>query len=238
MNFVGDSGVRGRGARVTGGRSRSVMALFLLLALVWVGCGNQQGPALTTKAFPKGAPQPLTYENVEILISDMDAFAAAVKKLDQQAIRTIDARYDGVQFEMDQPALFLNVYPDAAKTRVIFLLVPKEPKTGANYLLSFDKKLPVIDAYGVEAQMRYDNPEKQFICMMNVPDPVTYVQEYGSHTLVAHYVMKKRFFQSGTYDFDSLRFESYRSAGNAFIVFDPISIELKDTTANLTCTCK
>jgi hypothetical protein len=213
---------------------------LLLLALVLCsGCGGGEGAgALSTKAFPKGEPQPLTYENVSTLINDMDTFASAVKKLDQDMIKTVDQRYSDVQFEMEQPALFLNVYPDAPNGRVVFLLVPKDPETGANYLLAFEKKLPVIDAYSIEAHLRNANQENPITCAMTVADPVAYVQDHGSHTYRAHYLMSKRFFQSGTYDFDSLHFESYRSAGNVFVVFDPLKIELKDTTANLSCICK
>lgn len=212
---------------------------MLLLPLgLYLGCGSKGSSVLSTKAFPKGEPQALTYENVSTLISDMDTFAAAVKKLDHETINAVDKRYVGVQFEMEQPALFLNVYPDSPNGRVVFLLVPKNPETGANYLLAFEKKLPAIDAYSVEAQLRNASQEAPITCAMTVPDPVAYVQEHGTHTYRAHYVMSKRFFQSGTYDFDSLRFESYRSGGNAYVVFDPLKIELKDTTANLSCICK
>lgn len=214
------------------------VSLLLLALFLCAGCGGGKGAALSTKAFPKGEPQPLTYENVSTLVTDMDTFAASVKKLDHDLIRTIDERYTGVQFEMEQPGLFLNVYPDAPNGRAVFLLVPKDPETGANYLLTFEKKLPVIDAYSIEAQLRAINQENPITCTMTVPDPAAYVQEHGSHNYRVHYTMSKRFYQSGTYDFDSLRFESYRSAGNVFIVFDPLKVELKDTTANLAGACK
>lgn len=208
-----------------------------LLVLTLFCCNKAKTTVGSGKVFPPGKPVPLTYENVSALITDMDQFSSAVKSLDDRTIKTIDARYKDVQFELDQPPLILNATPDPANSKVLFLFSPKDPKTGSNYVLSFDKKLPVIDSTTVEIQLRGDAPEFSLNCRMDVPDPVAYAHERESHVYEAKYMLTKRFYRSGTYDFDALRFMPYRNNGVAFIVFDASKVELRDTTANLGASC-
>ncbi|HET6267557.1 MAG TPA: hypothetical protein VFG11_07555, partial [Acidobacteriota bacterium] len=71
----------------------------------------------------------------------MDHFTDAVKTLDQKTLQQIDNTYQGVKFRLKETPLFLNVYPDNANGRVVFLLSPKDPMTGTNYQISFQKNL-------------------------------------------------------------------------------------------------
>ncbi len=211
-----------------------------LLAALLFACGGQKesekqppaGPALATKT-----AQALTYELVSRILKDMSSYTTAVKKLDNASLQKLDKSYQGVTFTTEQKPLFLNVYPDQAGGRIIFLLVPKEPTTGSNYLLTFDRKLPVIDSETVELQIRTKDPEKPFTCSLQVADTAAYMTEYPSHQFVVRYNFTKKFLQSGTYDFDALTVPSYRTRGYPFIVFDFGKAEVVDQTANLTASC-
>lgn len=219
-------------------RTKTFGALLFVLSLTLPFCDSKKDAGKeTATTFPEGSTQNLTYENVSKILQDMHRYNAAVQKLDNSTLQQLDRNYQSVTFRTDQKTLFLNVYPDPAGGRIIFLLVPKEPSTGANYLLTFDKKLPVIDSETVELQVRTKDPEKPLTCTLAVPDTAAYMTEYPSHEFVAQYHFKKRFLQSGTYDFDALTVPSYRSRGYAFITFDLLKAEVKDQTANLTATC-
>jgi len=213
---------------------------LLALLSVLTACGGQKenqkqppaSPGFTTKT-----PQNLTYETVVHILQDMSAYTKAVKKLDNAALQKLDKSYQGVTFTTEQKPLFLNVYPDQSGGRIIFLLVPKEPNTGANYLLTFDRKLPVIDSETVELQIRTKDPEKPLTCSLSVSDTAAYMTEYPSHQFIARYYFTKKFLQSGTYDFDALTVPSYRTRGYPFITFDLAKAEVVDQTANLTASC-
>jgi hypothetical protein len=211
-----------------------------LLSCLLFGCGGQKGDDKeppSGPAFAAKTPQNLNYETVSHILQDMSAYTTAVKKLDNAALQKLDKSYQGVTLTTEQKPLFLNVYPDQGGGRVIFLLVPKEPSTGSNYLLTFDRKLPVIDSETVELQVRTRDPEKPLTCSVQVADTAAYMTEYPSHQFVARYFFTKKFLQSGTYDFDALTVPSYRTRGYPFIVFDYAKAEVVDQTANLTASC-
>lgn len=212
----------------------------IVLLTIFFACGgekeNAKQPA-TTPEFTTKTPQNLNYENVARILQDMSTYITAVKKLDNAALQKLDKSYQGVTFITEQKPLFLNVYPDKGGGRIIFLLVPKEPTTGANYLLTFDRKLPVIDSETVELQVRTKDPEKPLTCSLPVADTAAYMTEYPSHQMITRYFFTKKFLQSGTYDFDALTVPSYRTRGYAFIVFDFVKAEVVDQTANLTASC-
>ena len=218
-------------------RVHRFVTLGLLCAVCLSGCGEKGKDQDATKAFNKGSAQSLSYETVSTILQNMKQYSQAVKKLDQPTINGIDENYKGVRFTTQQKPLFLNVYPDPAGGRIIFLLVQKDPNTGSNYLLTFDRKLPVIDSETVELQIRTRDPEKPLTCSMPVKDTAAYMTEYPGHDIVAEYQFTKQFLQSGTYDFDALTIPSYRQRGYAFITFDLRQAEVKDQTANLTATC-
>lgn len=173
-----------------------------------------------------------------LLLEDMERFVKSLKPLDLEAAKGIDSRNSGVLYKLDQAPLFLNVYPDPANSRVVFLVSPKDPKTGANALLTFDKKLPVINESTVEIQIRTQNPDEPLTCLLNQPDPAAYVEDIRSHMFSMRYTLTKRFLQSGTFDFDALHLATYRQRGYPFIVFELVKAELNDTTAKLSCECR
>ena len=212
---------------------------LILIAVCLVSCGDKkdQGSKASTPAFPKNAPQALGYENVSRILQDMKHYSEAVKKLDQPTVQTVDQNYQGVVFQTRHKPLFLNVYPDPAGGRVIFLLMPKDPTTGSNYLLTFDKKLPVIDNDTVELQIRTKDPEKPLTCTLEVADAAAYMTEYPTHDIQVEHTVRKRFLQSGSYDFDALTVPGYRTRGYMYITFDLMNSEVKDLTSNLTAKC-
>ena len=224
---------------MTSNRIPCKCAFFLLLmSLFYYSCGDQKGKNGTSApALTKNSAHELSFEMVSRLLQDMKRYSDAVKKLDSSLTQQIDQDYQGVRFTTQQPPLFLNVYPDASGGRVIFLLVQKHPSTGSNYLLTFDKKLPVIDSETVELQIRTKDPEKPLTCSMQVADTASYMTAYPSHELIVEYEFTKKFLQSGTYDFDALTVPSYRQRGYAFITFDLAKASVKDQTANLTADC-
>jgi hypothetical protein len=218
------------------------MGKFLIIAILTLGafsCGSDQKPngPISGSAFPKNQPQELTYQTVSKIIQDMKQFHSAVQKLHEPTLRSIDQNYQNVVFVIDRSPLFLNVYPDPAGGRIIFLLVPKDPATGGNYLLTYDQKLPVIDSETVELQIRTKDPEKPLTCTLDVADTAAYMTEYPSHQFHARHLLTKKFLQSGTYDFDALTVPGYRTRGYAFITFDLVKAEVVDQTANLTASC-
>lgn len=216
-----------------------VPAIAVLFSLLWIySCDQKAGqPGSSTPAFAKDKPHELNFETVSRLIQDMNQYNDSVKKLDHSKIQALDGRYQGVHFTVQQKPLFLNVYPDPAGGRVIFLLVPKDPTTGSNYLLTFDKKLPVVDAETIELQVRTKDPEKPLTCTLPVTDTAAYMTAYPTHQYVVEYQFTKKFLQSGTYDFDALTVPSYRQRGYAFITFDLAKVQVKDQTANSTAEC-
>lgn len=179
----------------------------------------------------------MDYDTAGTILKDMKSYTVAVQKLDQATLRKLDDEYQTVVFEFEHKPLFINVYPDSGKGNVIFLLMPKDPATGSNYLLTFDQQLPVIDDKNVELQIRTKDPEKPLTCTAKISDPAAYMNQYQAHDVVARYEFTKRFLQSGTYDFDALTVPSYRTRGYAFITFDLIKAEVVDKTANLTSLC-
>ena len=209
------------------------------LLIILFACGGEknQKDAAAKPGFDTKTPQNLNYETVTRILQDMSAYTTAVKKLDNAGLQKLDKSYQGVKFTTEQKPLFLNVYPDQAGGRIIFLMVPKEPSTGSNYLVTFDRKLPVIDSETVELQVRTKDPEKPLTCSLPVTDTAAYMTEYPSHQMIARYFFTKKFLQSGTYDFDALTVPSYRTRGYAFIVFDFAKAEVVDQTANLTASC-
>ena len=219
--------------------SKSFYAIVLLISLVLYACGGKtrDDTSKGVATFPKGSTQDLNYDTASKILSDMQLYTTAVKKLDNSVLQKLDQNYQNVSFKTEQKPLFINVYPDPSGARIIFLLAQKEPTTGTNYLLTFDKKLPVIDSEMVELQIRTRDPEKPLTCSMTVQDTAAYMAEYTSHQLVAQYQLKKQFLQSGTYDFDALTIPSYRQRGYAFITFDLMKAEVKDQTGNLAAPC-
>lgn len=207
--------------------------------LLSAACGPGK-PSVTepSRTLPKGVPQELNYDNVSLLLEDMDRFVKALKPLNLEAAQRVDARFNGVTFQTVQPPLFVNVYPDPANKRVVFLIFPKDPKTGSTYLLHFDKKLPVVNEDTIEVQIRTRNPEEPLTCLLDQPDPQAYVDQVRTHLFSVRYLLFKRFLQSGTFDFDGLSIPTYRQRGYPFIVFDLGKAELNDNTAKLTCECR
>ena len=209
--------------------------ILLILCFFLISCGEEKPKVqLSGKTFPKGTPQELNHENVSALLDDMKAFASSVKALDQKTIRTINDRYTGVLFQTTQKPLFLNVYPDPTNKAIIFLLFSKDPRTGSNYLLKFDKNLPAVGENTIELQIRTKDERTPLNCTLPVPDAAVYMQEYRTHSYEAKYIFRKQFVQSGTYDFDSLTYPAYRTRGYPFVVFDLTKTEMADTTAKLT----
>ncbi|HSE39185.1 MAG TPA: hypothetical protein VLH08_00345, partial [Acidobacteriota bacterium] len=133
---------------------------------------------------------------------------------------------------------FVNVYPDVDNKRVVLLIAPKDPATGASYLLKFDKKLPVVNMDTIEVTIRLPDPEEPLTCWMSMSDPSKYVAEVQSHLFTVRYKLYKKFLQSGTFDFDALTLPTYRVRGVPFIVFDLDETELTDTTAKISCKCQ
>jgi len=218
---------------------RKALGVFVMSLSVVCGCRDNEAtvqPSTTT--FPRNTPQELNYQNISVLLQDMKAFAVGVRALNQRMLQAIDAKYKDVTFKIDQQPLFINVYPDPATKAVIFLLMPKDPRTGSNYLLTFEKKVPVADSDTIEIQIRTENPEQPFQCKLQVSDPSAYMKERENHKYSVMYTLRKAFLQSGTYDFDALTYPSYRTKGFPFIVFDFVSAELKDTTLRRTTSCK
>jgi len=218
---------------------RPLFILLAVLLLCFAACQKQQNTAVTQeKSFPKHVGQALNYENLSILLKDMQAYAAAVKKLDQTALKAINNRYTDVYFQSTVSPLFLNVYPDAPNGKIVFLMVPKDPETGADFLLKFDKKLPVVNSETIQIQVRSENPDQPYNCLLPVSNPSEYMNEYKNHKLAARYTLYKRFLQSGTFDFDALTVPGYRTSGYPFIVFLLVKSELTDSTVNQTVECK
>jgi hypothetical protein len=218
----------------------AVKIIFLgsILALVCIGCKKQKSEdELPAKSFPKGDPQKLTYENVSMLIEDMQRFHKALKPLDTNRAKSVDDRYKGVFFELQEKPLFLNVYADPPNKRIVFLIAPKDPATGENFLLKFDKNLPVVNMNTAEIQLRLKDNEAPLTCLLSHQDPDGYVQEVQSHLFTVKYKLYKKFLQSGSFDFDALTIPTYRKHAYPFIVFDLDEAELSDTTAKLNCKC-
>jgi hypothetical protein len=217
---------------------KKLMSVNLIFAAFLISCGGQNAQQQPPKSsFPKNSAQQLNFQNASTVLKDMKSYTEAVQKLDQSTLKTLDDGYQGVVFELEPKPPFINVYPDKAGGHVIFLLMSKDPTTGSNYLLTFDRQLPVINDKNVEVQIRTKDPENPLNCTMTVSDPTAYMNEYQSHDIKARYELTKRFLQSGTYDFDALTVTSYRARGYAFITFDLKRAEVVDKTANLTAVC-
>lgn len=221
---------------------KSARFLLILAApamLLALACGMGK-PAVTepSRTLPKKVPQELTYDTVSLVLEDMERYVQSLKPLDLEAAQKINDRYSGVIFQTRQAPLFVNVYPDPASHRVVFLVFPKDPKTGTTYLLQFDKKLPVIKESTLELQIRTRNPEEPLTCLMDHPDPQAYIDEVRSHLFTVQYTMVKRFLGSGTFDFDGMTISTYRQRGYPFIVFDLQKTDLFDNTAKLHCECR
>lgn len=214
-----------------------VLIFGLILTFICIGCKQKAHDELPAKSFPKGVPQKLTHENVSMLIEDMQRFHKALRPLDANRAKAIDERYKGVFFELEAKPLFVNVYADPPNKRVVFLIVPKDPATGENYLLKFDKNLPVVNMNAAEIQIRLKDNEAPLTCLLPHQDPDAYVQEVQSHLFTVKNKLYKKFMQSGSFDFDALTILTYRKHAYPFIVFDLDEAELTDTTAKLSCKC-
>jgi hypothetical protein len=203
------------------------------------GCKKEESKSnVPEKAFPKGTPQELNYDNISLLIQDMHQFSKALRPLNHEKLKSIDERYKGVFFDHKAKPLFINVYPDIDNKRVVFLISPKDPATGSNYVLKFDKNLPVVKSNTLEVIVRLPDPEEPLTCWMPMNDPGKYVSEVQSHLFTVRYKLFKKFLQSGTFDFDALTIPTYRTRGMPFIVFDLDEAELTDTTAKISCMCQ
>lgn len=223
-------------------KTKYFLTLVLAMSVVFSGCKTDKKEVTeaggTRKAFPKNAPQPLNYENLSKLIQDMKEFSQAVKQVNQKEVQEIDSSYQGVYFETIQQPLLLNVYPDPANSKVIHLVVPKNPQTGSDYVLRFDQKLPVINSNEVIIELHTSSPDAPLSCPMQVTDLSVYMKEYRGHKFQIRYKLFKQFSQSGTFDFDALVYPVYRSKGLPFLVFDIGGAQLTDLTANATVDCK
>jgi hypothetical protein len=209
----------------------------LLLIAIASGCGSEK-PQATTRAGTSGPPKTLDYGTLTALTQDMKDFAAAIQSRDGNLLNKINDRYSGALFQADLKPLLYQVYPDPAGKSVVFLIYTKDPRTGSDYLLHFDRKLPAVDAEVLELQIRTKDPNTPLNCIMEVPAPQTYVKEYEKHDIVAHYTFSKQFLQSGTYDFDAIRYTSYRTHGYPFVVMDLLKTQLEDRTINAKTECR
>jgi hypothetical protein len=208
----------------------SAIGLFL------ISCGGQQGTEIKP-SFAKNSKQQLNEHTFSVLLLDMKIYTEAVRKLDNSVLKALEDSYSTVTFQTDQKPLFLNVYPDKAGNEIVFLMMPKDPTTGADYVFQFEKPLPVIDEKIIEIQIRTRDPEKPLTCLMKVADTAAFMNDFPTHDVIAHYDLIKHFLQSGTYDFDALNMPSYRQHGNAFITFDYKDAQVVDKTANLIAHC-
>ena len=214
-------------------------ACCVLCVAILISCGGNQNQGGGLKpTFPKNSKQSLDEKTFSLILQDMKRYNDAVRQLDNTVLRSLDDNYSTVTFETDQKPLFLNVYPDTAGNQIVFLMTPKDPETGSNYLFQFQKALPVINDKTVELQIRTKDPEKPLTCVMKVPDSAAYMSDLPSHHVAAHYELNKHFLQSGTYDFDALNMPSYRQRGYAFVTFDFAKAQVVDQTANLKADCK
>ncbi len=212
---------------------------MIVLACMLSACKKEAAESdLPSKTIPKGTPVEINYENVSILIDDMQRFSKALRPLKSDKITAIDERYKGVFFEQKAKPLFLNIYPDLDNKRVVFLIAPKDPATGSNFMLRFEKDLPVVTSKEMEIQIRLTDPEAPLTCWMSMADPGKYVSEVQSHLFTVRYKLFKKFRQSGTFDFDALTIKTYRTRGVPFIVFDLDDAELTDVTAKTSCKCQ
>lgn len=219
--------------------NRRLIVIASISLLIFLRCGPDKTKiSEPSRTFPKDVPQELNYDNVSLLLEDMERFVKSLKPLNLESAKHVDSRYSGVLFKVDQAPLFLNVYPDPANARVVFLVSPKDPKTGSNALITFDKKLPVINESTVEIQIRTQSPDEPLTCLLNQSDPAAYVDAVRAHLFSIRYTLTKRFLQSGTFDFDALHLTTYRQRGYPFIVFELVKAELTDTTAKLSCECR
>jgi hypothetical protein len=215
-----------------------VIFLGSIVALICIGCKKQTSQDdLPAKSFPKGTPQKFTYENMSMLIEDMQRFHKALRPLDANRAKQIDARYKGVFFEIEAKPLFVNVYSDPQNKRVVFLIAPKNAATGENYVLKFDKNLPVVNMNLAEIQLRLKDNEAPLTCLLPQENSDQYVQDVQGHLFTVKYKLYKKFMQSGSFDFDALTITSYRKHAYPFIVFDVDEAELSDTTAKQSCKC-
>ena len=220
-------------------KKAALLVILLLVVPVLSGCKKEKKrEAGAVKIFPKNVPQSLNYENVSTLIGDMKEFSQAVKSVNQKEVQEIDGRYQDVYFETDQQPLLLNLYPDHANGKVIHVVVPKDPRTGSDYVLNFDKNLPIINSKKLLLELQTSSPEAPLTCPMEVTDLSTYMKEYRDHKFRVRFKLFKQFSQSGTFDFDALVYPVYRSKGLPFLNFDILSAELTDLTANSTVLCK
>lgn len=214
------------------------ITLFLLIIII-SGCEGQNGkPEGTVKSGTPGPPRNLDYSTVSAMATDMKAFATAIQSREEKTLQEVNDRYAGTLFQLELKPLLYNVYPATTGNQVVFVIYPKDPKTGSDYHLQFDKKIPAADSDTIEIQIRDKDPNVPLHCEMTLPDPKSYVKEYETHDIVGRYTLSKQFLQSGTYDFDALLYPSYRIHGYPFIVMDLVKAELIDRTVNATTACR
>ena len=215
-----------------------IFILFILIATLF-GCDKGSSSAVSFgKAFPKSVPQDLTYENTSVVLTDMKIYTDAVKSVDPEILEQVNGRYTGVYFHLLRAPLIVGITPDASHGLVVMAIATKDPDTGSNYLLKFDKKLPVVESDTVELQIRTRDEKGTVFCSLPVSDPVGYLTDYRGHELELEMTLYKRFLQSGTFDFDALTIPSYRIHGFPFIVFDLVKARITDNTAHLTAECR
>lgn len=213
--------------------------VIVILTLFIVSCEKEPSKSSSFgKALPKSNPQDLNYENVSILLNDMKIYSDAVRALDQDTLRTANDRYVDVYFQLDGAPLVFTTSSDAAHGQAILILAPKDPQTGSNILLKFDKKLPVVDSDTLELDIKTKNENETFTCAFSAADPAGYLNEFRTHDLSVRMTLYKKFLQSGTFDFDALTVTSYRLHGYPFVVFDLVKVELTDKTASLSTQCR
>ncbi len=209
-----------------------------ILVVVLYGCKGAEKQEEKLKTFPPNVPQGLTYDNVSVVIQDMQRFTAAVKKLDTGKTQAIEEKYRRALFGIQEPPLLTYVYPDPQYSRIVFLLMPKDSKTGADWIYNYDKPLPVVNNKSIEIKIRTRDPNNPLVCLLTVPDTTAYMNEQESHKYFVRFYVRKHFVQSGTFDFDALTIPSYRPHGLPFIVFDLDQAQLTDTTAQKTIECR
>ncbi len=211
--------------------------LFVLILAIFVFTGCQKKEGAETKIFPKNSPQPLNYENISIVLKDRKQYFDSVKNRDQKLLREIDQRYEDVYFEFRSRPLLRNLYPDPEKGRIIHIVEVKDPETESDFVLQFDKKLPVIDSNSISLALRLSIPNGLLLCPMEISESSGYVDEYRNHEFQIRFRLFARFSPSGSFGFDPLP-ESTAVAARNGLFFEIVEAELSDLTANIVSACR
>lgn len=217
-----------------------IVACCAILVVLLSGCRKAEQQETKLKSFPPNVPQGLTYENIAVILQDMQRYQEAVKKLDSKRIQAIEDRYRRTLFGIQETPLLTYVYPDPPYSRIVLMMMPKDSKTGADWIYNYDKPLPVIHSKSVEIKIRDKDPNNPLVCLLKVPDTTAYMNEYEqeSHKYFVRFYVRKHFSGSGTFDFDAMTIPSYRPHGVPFIVFDLDRAQLTDQTVQKTIDCR